>query len=63
MSIIDDHKTIIENRKTDGTTMEKKKNAWKAIAKQYRVSAIKNGIFVPRTDAQLKRCWINLKYR
>lgn len=63
MSIIEDYKDIIENRKTDGATMEKKNNAWKAIAQQYGISAMKNGVFVQRTEAQLKRCWINLKYR
>lgn len=42
---------------------QKKNNAWKVIAQQYKVTAMKNGIFVPRIDAQLKKCWNNLKYK
>lgn len=60
-SIIEEFKEIIENRKTDGATIEKENNAWKVIAQQYKISAMRNGITVQRTDTQLKRCWINLK--
>ncbi|XP_036143358.1 myb/SANT-like DNA-binding domain-containing protein 3 [Monomorium pharaonis] len=43
--------------------MEKKNKAWKAITQQYEINAMKNGITIPRTNAQLKRCWTNLKCR
>lgn len=62
LSIIDDVKEIVESTKTDGPSVEEKKATWRLIAEQYADSASSSGLPV-RTEAQLKRCWINLKFR
>lgn len=62
LSIIEDVKEIVESRKTDGPSIERKKATWELITEQYANSALNRGFSV-RTEAQLKRCWINLKYR
>lgn len=62
LSIIEDVKEIVESPKTDGLTIERKKATWELITEQYTNSALNND-FPVRTEAQLKRCWINLKYR
>lgn len=62
LSLIEDVKEIVESPQTDGPTVEKKKATWELITEQYANSASNSG-FPVRTEAQLKRCWINLKYR
>jgi len=62
LSLIEDVKEIVESPQTDGPTVEKKKATWELITEQYANSASNSG-FPVRTETQLKRCWINLKYR
>lgn len=62
LSIIEDVKEIVESTKTDGPSVEEKKATWELITEQYADSASSSGLPI-KTEAQLKRCWINLKYR
>jgi hypothetical protein len=62
LSIIEDVKGLVESTKTDGPNIEEKKAAWELITEQYADSASNCG-FPVRTEAQLKRCWINFKHR
>lgn len=49
---------IIEDKKTDSVTSEKKEQAWAALAEKFNGAT---GIKEARDKGQLKGCWKNLK--
>lgn len=57
LTIMEDFKTIIENKKTDAVSSQIKSNAWTHIADLYNSQA-KTGL---RTGIQLKLLYDNLK--
>lgn len=57
---MDKHK-IVESKRTDATTTQKKQAEWEAIAKEYNAQDCL--INTARTAAQLKKLWANLKQR
>lgn len=61
VSLIDVYKDIIENKKTDNTTLQKKQQAWNKLAVDYNSTATM--INTKRTVTQLKKLWSNIKQR
>ena len=53
LSIIDKHKSVIENKKNDATMISKKKKSWLEIESEFCA--------LPRDHASLKKFWENLK--
>ncbi|XP_077490864.1 uncharacterized protein LOC144101592 [Amblyomma americanum] len=51
------HKSVIECKKSDGASLEKKKKTWKLLTEQYNCRTDVRH----RTEAQLRKCWDNLK--
>ncbi|KAJ8911118.1 hypothetical protein NQ315_003293 [Exocentrus adspersus] len=60
-TIVDKHKSIVENKKTDATTIQSKQKEWEIIAFEYNSQA--DIITTKRTAAQLKKLWNNLKQK
>ncbi|KAH7946367.1 hypothetical protein HPB49_023639 [Dermacentor silvarum] len=48
---------IVENKRTDGVSLDKKKKTWKEITDEYNCRPDVRF----RTEAQLRKCWDNLK--
>jgi len=48
----------IENKKTGGSDLKDKADAWERVTKKYISQE-----FTPRTNKQLKKCWDNMKQR
>ncbi|XP_066595454.1 myb/SANT-like DNA-binding domain-containing protein 3 [Prorops nasuta] len=63
ISLVNEHKNIIENPKTDGPSMILKNKSWRTITEDYAKLCNSNGVTSLRSEGQLKRCWTNLKYR
>ncbi|KAJ8912737.1 hypothetical protein NQ315_016692 [Exocentrus adspersus] len=61
VSLVDKHKSIVENKKTDATTIQSKQKEWEIIAFEYNSQA--DIITTKRTAAQLKKLWNNLKQK
>ncbi|XP_076545450.1 myb/SANT-like DNA-binding domain-containing protein 3 [Osmia lignaria lignaria] len=49
---------IVENKKSDSSTLKNKEDAWQQITQQYNMSAV---ISSKRNTAQLKKMWSNMK--
>jgi len=60
-SLLDRHKNVIENKKTDANTIQEKQREWEIIAQEYNAQA--SIINVKRSSSQLKKLWNNLKQR
>lgn len=60
ISLVSEEKDIIENKRTDGTTLSNKYAAWNNITQKYNSQA---DIESRRTAAQLKKLWNNLKQK
>lgn len=59
IEIAKEYVSIIDNKKTDMSTVEKKKRAWLALTKQYNAFSDTG----PRTEKQLHALYDNLKKR
>ncbi|KAH8033699.1 hypothetical protein MRX96_001116 [Rhipicephalus microplus] len=59
MALVGEFKHIIECKKTDVASIEKKNKTWKEIAKRFNYN---HGI-TRRDHVQLKNCWNNLKQK
>lgn len=59
MEVAKEFVTIIDNKKTDGPTVEAKKQAWRALASKYNAVS-ETGV---RTEKQLHALYDNLKKR
>ncbi|XP_077486910.1 uncharacterized protein LOC144098272 [Amblyomma americanum] len=57
IDLVSKYQTIVENKRTDGVSLDKKKKTWKEITDVYNCRP--NVRF--RTEAQLRKCWDNLK--
>lgn len=53
--------TIVENKKTDAATTQMKAKGWEMISRDYNAQG--DVISLPRSVAQLKKLWNNLKQR
>ncbi|KAJ8966959.1 hypothetical protein NQ314_003181 [Rhamnusium bicolor] len=60
VSLVKEYGACIENKKTDGTSIQEKQNAWENIASYYNAQP---DINIHRTSKQLKKLWDNLKQR
>ncbi|KAK8779704.1 hypothetical protein V5799_018955 [Amblyomma americanum] len=54
--LVNTHKSVIECKKSDGASLGRKKT-WKLLTEQYNCRTDVR----PRTEAQLRKCWDNLK--
>ena len=59
LGIVKKFSHIIENKKSDSSTLKNKEDAWKEITEQYNISAV---ISSKRNVTQLKKMWSNMKY-
>ena len=57
--IVDDFKGILESKRSDIRSIEKKEKAWREIEAKF--CAMPN--FIKRDHKQLKKCWNNLKMK
>lgn len=57
LDLVARHKAIIENKKTDAVSVERKRKEWEAIEREFNSQHSVH----PRTWQQLKKCWENLK--
>lgn len=55
---VSDNKEILENKKTDGTTIQAKNAVWEKIREAYCSQG-----FTPKSAKQLKKCWDNIKQK
>ncbi|XP_018366582.1 PREDICTED: myb/SANT-like DNA-binding domain-containing protein 3 [Trachymyrmex cornetzi] len=53
-----ENKEILENKKTDGTTIQAKNAVWENIRKSFCSQG-----FTPKSTKQLKKCWDNIKQK
>lgn len=53
-----DNKEILENKKTDGTTIQAKNAVWEKIRENFSSQG-----FTPKNTKQLKKCWDNIKQK
>lgn len=60
-SLVDKHKNVVENKRTDANTIQEKQREWEEIAVEYNAQA--SLISVKRNHLQLKKLWNNLKQR
>lgn len=60
-SLVDCHKDVIENKRTDATSTQLKNKHWEKIAAEYNAQG--HLIGSTRTPIQLKKLWNNLKQR
>lgn len=51
---------VIENKKTDGATLQQKNKAWELISISFNSQPEITG---PRSAGQLKKLWSNLKHK
>lgn len=58
MTLIDKYKFVLENKKTDSSSIRKKQDIWVQITELYNSNNV-----VPRKTQQLKKLWDNLKQR
>ncbi|XP_049519275.1 uncharacterized protein LOC125943797 [Dermacentor silvarum] len=57
INLVSKYQTIVENKRTDGVSLDKKKKTWKEITDEYNCRPDVRF----RTEAQLRKCWDNLK--
>ncbi|XP_066587850.1 uncharacterized protein [Prorops nasuta] len=57
-SLVEQHKSILENKATNGINIKKKEEAWNKICKIYNAHGLDE-----KTPIQLKKCWKNLIQR
>lgn len=55
--IVEKYKHIIENKKTDGATLQDKNNAWLKVAEEYNSTTTTYS----RTQGSLQQCYKNIK--
>ena len=53
IAIVEDHKTVIENKRTDAVTSKQKEEAWLKICSQFNRESTERNL---RTGKQLKDC-------
>ncbi|KAJ8937505.1 hypothetical protein NQ314_011819 [Rhamnusium bicolor] len=58
LSLVEEYGVCIENKKTDGSSIQEKHEAWEKIASHYNVQPEVN---IYRTSKQLNKLWDNLK--
>jgi Myb/SANT-like DNA-binding protein len=56
--LVQKYKSIVENKKTDAVSNDRKKKTWEQITTEFNAQGSSN-----RTTASLQRCWENLKSR
>ncbi|KAJ8936093.1 hypothetical protein NQ314_012502, partial [Rhamnusium bicolor] len=59
-SLVKDKGGCIENKRTDGTTLQNKNRAWEEITKRYNIQP---EVMSKRTSQQLRKLWANLKQK
>lgn len=57
LELVARHRSVVENKKTDAVSVSRKRDTWKKIEEEYK----SRHNVTPRTSAQLKKCWENLK--
>jgi len=57
ISLIEEHKDVITERKYDSVSLSKKSKVWDEISKQFN----ERNPLEPKTVQQLKKCWENLQ--
>ncbi|KAH6936319.1 hypothetical protein HPB50_016099 [Hyalomma asiaticum] len=57
LELVARHRSVVENMKTDAVSVSRKRDTWKKIEEEYKC---RHNV-TPRTSAQLKKCWENLK--
>lgn len=57
ISLINKHSDV-EDKKSDPTSMSKRKTAWAKLADEYNILV---GPHATRSSVQLRRCWENMK--
>lgn len=58
ISLVEKFKDAIENKKTDGTNIQKKNLAWEQITEIFNSNDV-----CKRTEKQLRKLWDNLKQK
>nr|CAI5840972.1 unnamed protein product [Callosobruchus analis]CAI5840974.1 unnamed protein product [Callosobruchus analis] len=58
LNLVDKFKDLIENKKTDGATLEKKKEAWEKVTRLFNANSE-----TQRQCKQLRKFWDNLKQK
>ncbi|KAJ8968687.1 hypothetical protein NQ314_002178 [Rhamnusium bicolor] len=59
-SLVKDKAGCIENKRTDGTTLQNKNRAWEEITKRYNIQP---EVMSKHTSQQLRKLWANLKQK
>nr|XP_054919005.1 myb/SANT-like DNA-binding domain-containing protein 3 [Dermacentor andersoni] len=59
LSLVNNHKKVLECKKTDVASLSAKTAAWKKLAVEYNAQ---HGV-TPRDPKQLKKCWGNMKQK
>ncbi|KAH7940688.1 hypothetical protein HPB49_003553 [Dermacentor silvarum] len=59
LSLVNNHKKVLECKKTDVASLSAKSAAWKKLAVEYNAQ---HGV-TPRDFKQLKKCWGNMKQK
>ncbi|XP_077507330.1 myb/SANT-like DNA-binding domain-containing protein 3 [Amblyomma americanum] len=57
LDLVDKHKAVLENKRTDAVSVARKRKEWELIETQFNSSHNVS----PRTWLQLKKCWENWK--
>ena len=58
VSLIEEFKEVVENKKTDAVLLKKKETTWDKITEQFNSAS-----GAKRQKKQLKNCWHNMKNR
>lgn len=59
-TLVKEKGAAIENKKTDGTTLQIKNRAWEEVTKHYNIQP---EVQTKRTSQQLRKLWANLKQK
>lgn len=58
LSLVENHRQVVENKNTDSVSLKKKQEVWETITKIYNANEVN-----PRNSKQLKKLWENIKQR